>query len=269
MKSINTIKFYRYTVSLIISFLLVSCGDPVWDISSSSPNDDFDKDGDKITDDTELNQTNIDLYNFNWELTNSDPSIAYGKPNSGSLTWGLNLKDRGYNYVHVSPDGVDIDDWGTGKLIYVMTHAAHHLLNYAEEYYQYGVETPEETTNGPTYSDFSGPLQIGDMSKQYGGYFSPHGSHQNGLDFDGRYVRVDRELNPLDIAWNSSDYDEDATKNMFSAYKDVYSDIQYIFVDTEALGFDLLVNNVSIFYDEEGHSNHYHLRIKCPSGQCQ
>lgn len=240
-----------------MSFTLLSCGDIVWDPSSSTSA--FDKDGDKITDDTEQNQTNINLYQFNWETYDSDPSIAYGLPNNGSLTWGLNLKDKGYNYYHhYGSDATDTDDWGTGKLIYVMTNAAHNLLKKGEEEYYW-----------ETFSDFTGPLQIGDMSRQNGGYFSPHGSHQNGLDYDGRYVRVDRERISLDIAWSPSDYDEAATQNMFLAFRDVFSDIQYIFVDADALGFDILYNNVSIFNDESGHSDHYHLRIHCPSGQCQ
>lgn len=43
-------------------------------------------------------------------------------------------------------------------------------------------------------------IGIGDISRQAGGSFSPHTEHQNGLDFDVRYVGKNGYQGPLDLA---------------------------------------------------------------------
>ncbi len=42
-------------------------------------------------------------------------------------------------------------------------------------------------------------INVLDISRQGGGPFLPHGSHQNGLDVDIRYVRNDGQDGPLDL----------------------------------------------------------------------
>lgn len=259
------LKLFKRFFILLLPLNFFSCGIEV-DIPDINFDFNFpcnisiDEDEDGITDDTEKDPININLYGCNYLVYNFNVSIAYGQPNNGALTFGYNLNDNGFNIYHYNGNHqVNTDDWGTAKLIFVLAYAARNL-------YCSGDDSYFEITS----SSFQGPIQIGDMSLQNGGYFHPHTSHQNGLDVEGRYIRKDRNKTSLNIVTNSEDYDEAATHNLFLAFHYNYVGyIENIYVDKDALGFDILYNGQSIFTDVEGYSDRYHVRITCPDGQCQ
>src|SRR5260221_4783014 len=116
------------------------------------PDFQIDTDGDCITDLLEENPVNVNLYHFNVEECDVDPSTAVGFPDAGSLTGGINLRDNGAGYTHIlGTDPVDTDDWGTLELCRCIQLAGR----------EWGVFHPVR-------------IQVGDMSLQRGGYFNPH-----------------------------------------------------------------------------------------------
>lgn len=225
-------------------------GDPRCD--GNCPTDyQIDTDGDCITDLLEENPTNVNLYHFDIEACDEDPSSAVGTANAGSLTGGLNLRDNGDGYTHyLGTDPTDFDDWGTLELCRCIQLAAR----------KWGVFHNVR-------------MQVGDMSLQNGGYFSPHSSHQNGIDADMRYMRKDRE-DGLDIASSyerETFYDELATFTIMVNMINL-CDVQYFFTDPTIVGFtnEDLYNvsdansNGNWLHYENGHTNHFHLRIINP-----
>lgn len=260
MENIKKIIKSGYILTIIICIVFNSCisGDiPINIEITDDIAEEIDSDGDGITDDTENEPINV---GFDPDLYNNDPSVAVGQRNNGSLQFGFNLRNSGNNYEHyLGTDDPNTDDWGTAKLIYVLQYAARYLYHEGDSWY-----------NMTQYSgsDFTGPIQIGDMSLEFGGPWYPdHATHQNGLDADLRYVRTDRASSPLNL--NSIYYDQNATHNVMLAFAEVYEDdINVIYVDFDQLGFDVEVNNVSIFTDDDHHDDHFHVGINCPSGQC-
>lgn len=235
---------------------------------------DFDCDG--LTDNVEYYGMNF-KHKFKPHEPDTDPSVANGYGCTGSLTDGINLPDvSGRNYNHYyGTDCCNTDDWGTGKLIFVLSAAAYELENKGPGKF-----------DGKSESSFEGPLLIGDLSKESGGCWEDHYieypddrqicGHTNGLDADLRYICTDflqisnYEDRKVDISLNRDKYDECATQNVFLAFAEVYGDIKKIFVDKGNLNFaDITIDGKSIFSDYAGHSNHFHVEIKCPDGQCK
>jgi hypothetical protein len=105
-------------------------------------------------------------------------------------------------------------------------------------------------------------LSKGDAgSRQFGGYFSPHSSHQNGLDVDIRYIRNDGSEAPLNIAGpDSIYYDPDATVSVMNCLI-ANANVSMIFIDSVHAGL-----SGSILHNLAGHSDHFHVRIFDPDG---
>ena len=252
----------RWTIVLILPFL-AACwtpegpynvkppGDPRCD-GDCPPNFQIDTDGDCITDLLETNPTNVNLYQFDVEECDEDPSTAVGFPDGGTLTGGLNLRDTGDGYIHhLGTDAADTDDWGTLDLCRCIQLAGR----------EWGVFHNVR-------------MQVGDMSLQNGGHFSPHVSHQNGRDADMRYMRNDRE-DPLDIASSfqrDTYYDKLAT---FTIMVNLINQcrVQTLFTDPTVVGFtndelfsasDVETNGNWLQY-ASGHTDHFHLRIHQPN----
>lgn len=113
-------------------------------------------------------------------------SIAVGAPNNGSLVNGLQLPEFGPDWVtwdavsHGSPNRPE-RRWGTDRLLAF-------LIGVLRDYRLANPSAP--------------PVLVGDLSRPYGGPFHSdygglgHRSHQNGLDVDVLYPRVDRALLP-------------------------------------------------------------------------
>jgi murein endopeptidase len=118
-------------------------------------------------------------------------SIAVGATNAGRLVNGLQLPGTGPDWVtydpilHVVPNRPD-RRWATDRMLA-------YLLYVLRDYRLANPGAP--------------PIVIGDLSRPYGGPFGSdfgglgHVSHQNGLDVDIYYPRLDRALQPpADVA---------------------------------------------------------------------
>jgi murein endopeptidase len=114
-----------------------------------------------------------------------DDSIARGNPSAGSLVRGVQLPPGGPTFftwdplLHRRPDR-GWRRWGTGDLVRLVLSVVS----------SYAAANPD-----------TGRVGIGDLSRRHGGSFGPrHVSHQNGLDVDVYYPRLDeRERAPLRI----------------------------------------------------------------------
>ena len=105
---------------------------------------------------------------------------AVGKANDGSLLGASLLAKEGEGYVRSSSDATS---WGAGSMISL-------LENSSALYMQ-------------TYNP-SVKIYIGDISLQTGGKYSPHSSHQNGLDVDVLYMGNKRYDSVFDKDGNGS-----------------------------------------------------------------
>jgi penicillin-insensitive murein endopeptidase len=126
---------------------------------------------------------------------------------------------------------------------------------------------------------------IGDMSAEHGGYISGHASHQNGLDADVAYIRVDQtEQDPE----STSGFHESFVRNgkvtenfdyprNWAYAKTLISTgrVQRIFVNAAIKkGFCAWAKAVNEMESERetlkrlrvisGHTDHFHIRITCP-----
>ena len=197
----------------------------------------WDSDGDGISDRVEQNNGSNGYADLLDGRCDQDPSEARGTPGSGTLLDGLNLPDRNTGYHHFyGTDGVDTDDWGVLPLLKCVEAA------------------------GRALADQGIPVQIGDMSLREGGVFPPHTGHQNGLEGDLRYVRIDRNRVPLDLRIEPEAYDADATRTLFEVLFNVCP-VDFILVDRERIDFILDEQDDRIF-DSSGHANHFHIRIR-------
>ena len=171
-----------------------------------------------------------------------DPSRAVGKPFSGTLPQGVNLPDVGEGFRH-SPgtDPPDSDDWTTLAMAKCVKAVGAALRAEGRE------------------------LGITDLSRRGGGRFVPHKSHQNGLDADMRYQRVDKKNHPLDLKRNPELYDREATLALFRHFAS-RCPVDVLFVDLDRVGFDAdEVPGVRLAH-VAGHSNHFHLRLSLLEG---
>lgn len=105
-------------------------------------------------------------------------------------------------------------------------------------------------------------VQVGDLSLQYGGYWSDHLSHQNGLDGDLRYL-MNSDTGALDLRFVPNDYDPYATVDLLNCLlRD--DNLELILIDT-------LLSAISsggeqrILHDPD-HYNHFHVRVRNPTG---
>ena len=110
-------------------------------------------------------------------------SISLGRPDHGTLLRGVRFPARGPNFftwdpiLHRSPDR-SWRRWGNDRLVRIVLRV---VAGYTQAH--------------PNAQ----PVLIGDFSRPHGGYFGPkHVSHQNGLDVDVYYPRLDgRERPPV------------------------------------------------------------------------
>jgi murein endopeptidase len=108
-------------------------------------------------------------------------SVALGTPSAGRLLRGVRLPAESTHFftwdplLHRRPDRA-WRRWGTDGLVRV-------VLRIVREYAAAHPWAPR--------------VGIGDLSRRHGGYFGPrHVSHQNGLDVDVYYPRLDRRERP-------------------------------------------------------------------------
>lgn len=132
----------------------------------------------------------------------------------------------------------------------------------------------------------SAPLQVGDLSLKLGGLAQGHASHQNGLDSDLVYLRLNKHVqSPAAQSW-----DEDfvvgakpsgnfSTERNFKLFKHLVetSPIARIFVDlaikkslcdyvlkTGGMSDPQSIQTLRRLRPQNLHRTHFHLRLSCP-----
>jgi hypothetical protein len=158
--------------------------------------------------------------------------ISQGSPQTGTLYGANSLSDNGTGYYHfLGSDAPDSDDWGCS--------------NYANQ----------KVAGVGLWWNQSPRMGIGDISRQGGGSFPPHGSHQNGLDIDVRYVRNDGQEGPLDFDQNPTAYDQAQTQSLVDRYCTL-AGASVVYADARANLTASCVNT-----SDPTHFNHFHVRL--------
>lgn len=169
-------------------------------------------------------------------------SRALGKPFAGRLVNGVELPEAGRDYFTWDPvkKRAPNRDWrrhGTDRLLRVVLRVlAEHRAAY-----------PDAPRVG-----------IGDLSRPQGGDFGPqygslgHGSHQNGLDVDVYYARVDgAERRP----YRPDQVDQELAQDLVDRFVDAGA--QYVFVGPRLS----LTGPRKIVQKLAYHDDHLHLRL--------
>jgi len=206
----------------------------------------WDSDCDNISYAVETNDVNSYL-GLDPDIANENPTIAHGIPTEGWTENALNLRDSETGYYHFNgEDATDTDDWGTLHIINMIEGAG-------RKWYANNALPPR--------------IQVADLSwgnvftGMFGGKFGDHASHQNGLDVDLRYLRIDDHELSLNIATNPDKYDVTATIALINTLL-MYCDIDLIYVDTVHAG--IRVSDPIKHWP--GHQDHFHVRILDPDG---
>lgn len=164
---------------------------------------------------------------------------ALGSPAGGSLARGVQLPPGGSTFftwdplLHRRPDRA-WRRWGTDDLVRLVLHVAS----------VYAAQHPRAPRLG-----------IGDLSRPRGGWFGPrHVSHQNGLDVDVYYPRLDRrERPPTTVA----QVDLPLAQALVDLFVRAGATRVFIGPNTGLRGPPAVVQVL------EGHDNHLHVRIDC------
>jgi murein endopeptidase len=164
-------------------------------------------------------------------------SVALGSPVSGRLVRGVQLPAGGPTFftwdplLHRRPDR-GWRRWGTDSLVRVVLRVVA----------RYAAEHPGAARVG-----------IGDLSKRRGGWFGPrHVSHQNGLDVDVYYPRLDRrERAPL----GALQIDPRLSQALVDLFVRAGANRIFVGPNTGLRGPSVVVQVLS------GHDNHLHVRI--------
>jgi murein endopeptidase len=170
-------------------------------------------------------------------------SIAVGTPEDGSLVRGVRLPAQGRTYftwdpvLRRSPDR-DWRRWGTDELVRT-------TVRVLREFRRRHPGAPR--------------VGVGDLSLPRGGYFGPevgggigHATHQNGLDVDVYYPRLDRSERPPDAP---QDVDLRRAQELVDLFVAAGAVTVYV-------GPSLpLTGPASIVTPAANHDNHLHARI--------
>ena len=170
-------------------------------------------------------------------------SVAVGRPWKGRLVRGRQLPLEGQGFMTWDPILKRVGNrswrrWGTDRLLVTLETV---LAAYAERH-----------PNAP-------PVLVGDLSRPRGGDFGPqfggigHASHQNGLDADVYYPRVDRRLRR---ARRPDQVDRAAAQELVDAF--VQAGAEYVFV-----GPSLDLRGPSkVVQPLVHHDDHLHVRLR-------
>jgi murein endopeptidase len=173
------------------------------------------------------------------------PSFAVGEPFDGRLVNGVQLPAIGVDYVTWDPifkrrPNRGWRRWGTDHLLSIFLRVAHQFR---------------------TVHRAASRLVVGDLSRRYGGDFGPrfggvgHASHQNGLDIDVYYPRLDRRLRaPTRVEQIDLRLAQDLVRDFVAA------GAQYVFVGphTGLGGPPKVVQPLDL------HDDHMHVRLYNP-----
>jgi hypothetical protein len=155
-------------------------------------------------------------------------SIAAGQTNRGRLINGVQLPASGPDWITLSPPS---NRWTTDRMLA-------YLFAVLRDYRLANPGAPQ--------------VMIGDLSLPYGGRFAGHVSHQNGLDADVFYPRLDRSLQaPRRVR----DVDRALAQDLVNRF--VAAGAQFVFVGPH-VGLGGPPGIVQVLKD---HDDHVHVRI--------
>jgi murein endopeptidase len=171
------------------------------------------------------------------------PSRSLGQPWKGRLVRGRQLPREGTGFATWDPILKQVGNrgwrrWGSERLLDTLRTV---LAAYAERH-------PEAP-----------PVLVGDLSRQHGGDFGPryggigHASHQNGLDADVYYPRLDRRLRR---ARRPDQVDRAAAQELVDAF--VRAGAQYVFVGPSLA----LRGPRKVVQALTHHDDHLHVRLR-------
>ncbi|MGH3034004.1 MAG: penicillin-insensitive murein endopeptidase, partial [Gaiellaceae bacterium] len=165
-------------------------------------------------------------------------SVSVGTTSAGRLVRGVRLPAEGTHFftwdplLHRAPNR-SWRRWGTDRLVRL-------VLRVIREYATAHPEAPR--------------VGVGDLSRPRGGPFGPkHVSHQNGLDADVYYPRIDRrERPPRRVA----QIDRRLAQDLVDRFVRAGAEIVYVGPNTGFTGPD---DVVEVLWN---HDNHLHVRIR-------
>jgi murein endopeptidase len=164
-------------------------------------------------------------------------SISFGAPGAGWLRRGVRFPAEGEHFftwdpvLHVSPNS-SWRRWGTDDLVRT-------VLRVVNRYARAHPDAPR--------------VGVGDLSRRRGGPFGPkHATHQNGLDADVYYPRLDRRERPPKRAQQIDRPGAQALVDLFVA---AGADLIYVGPNTRLTGPPGVVQ---VLWN---HDNHLHVRI--------
>jgi murein endopeptidase len=165
-------------------------------------------------------------------------SLALGTPADGRLVRGVRLPAQGAYFFSWDPVRREVPNrlwrrWGTDRLV-------RFVLRVIDEYAAAHPEAPR--------------VGIGDLSRRRGGPFGPvHATHQNGLDADVYYPRLDRRERPPKLA---SEIDRRLAQDLVDRFVAAGAELVYVGPNT---GFTGPPGVVQVIWN---HDNHLHVRIR-------
>jgi murein endopeptidase len=165
-------------------------------------------------------------------------SISFGTPGAGWLRRGVRFPAEGEHFftwdpvLHVSPNS-SWRRWGTDDL-------ARTVLRVVTRYARAHPAAPR--------------VGVGDLSRRHGGPFGPkHATHQNGLDADVYYPRLDRRERPPKRA---RQIDRALAQALVDLFVSAGADLIYVGPNTRLTGPPGVVR---VLWN---HDNHLHVRIR-------
>jgi len=177
-------------------------------------------------------------------------ALSVGRPNQGRLVNAVQLPDNPGLYTRTQANA----SWGA-------SHTIEHLQR--------------ATARFRRVSGYRGRLVIGGISRQHGGYFSPHKSHQSGRDVDVVLPRVVGD-GGRSIDWAATWafvhtlLEDGQVTQIFLNYdrqRELYQAARAAGVAVETLDrwlqYPKGVRGPGIVRHQSGHRNHLHIRFRC------
>jgi penicillin-insensitive murein endopeptidase len=165
-------------------------------------------------------------------------SRSVGSPSAGRLTGGVQFPEHGLRFFTWDPLLKGQPDrpgrrWGNARLVRL-------LLRVVREYARDNPGAPR--------------LGVGDLSRPGGGWFGPrHVSHQNGLDADIFFPRLDRRERPPD---RPNQIDRRLAQDLVDRFERAGAVRVFVGPHTGLRGDPRIVQTLA------GHDNHLHVRIR-------
>jgi murein endopeptidase len=167
-------------------------------------------------------------------------STSLGRPDHGSLVNGVQLPAEGITFFTWDPVLRRSPDrgwrrWGNDRLVRMVQQVVG----------EYWLENPDAPR-----------VCIGDLSRRHGGDFQPtHASHQNGLDVDVYYPRLDRRKRP---PIRPAQIDRPLAQDLLNRFVAAGATRIFVGPNTHLKGPRRIVQVLVL------HDNHMHVRIAGP-----